>query len=566
MDEKLTRKITQDDFITEKNDIIKNNLLGNYDENNEYHISSQIVDELISIEKLKRTSFGNSVFCVGNLLGYGEISFEVVYNNKTNNANAQAFLFVLENVDKINGYLQNTIRTQIAHFTSDLDDFIEESYKKFNIVGTMDDEGKTKKSLDDMNLEESYILAKKAYSLLLDKIGDERVLDAYGKYFTARLASLTKFDNAFTNAVLSNFNEEYALIQGVFLQQKNYKTLNELLDKCIEETSGIKPEFVSLEEDFNNAIKSDKDKFIANMQIIQEKSQDKAIDMLDKNDREKVEEILSSNSHSEKDLSSEGMVSEALAPKQSIDMLASEIEELTEKEQEDLAQYIFTGDPGILESADVSEADGLNTEEASEVDEVETESFEEETTEEIEDVSNVDDVVQEDSSIGEEMTDREKRVLEAFFNHTEEETVEEEETTEIDESIDEVSEEESSAEEIDEIKTLFSSEAEKVEESSLFADLKNYVEDTRDAEVEEEYEEEFDEIDSEIEKITAETQATAETQPEVVEESSMTIMDRLNRLSTNVPEVKKTYKKPQVKGDDNTVGRLYDLLDRSRDR
>ena len=93
------------------------------------------------------------------------------------------------------------------------------------------------------------------------------MLDAYGKYFTARLASLTKFDNAFTNAVLSNFNEEYALIQGVFLQQKNYKTLNELLDKCIEETSGTKPEFVSLEEDFNNAIKSDKDKFIANMQI-----------------------------------------------------------------------------------------------------------------------------------------------------------------------------------------------------------------------------------------------------------------------------------------------------------
>ena len=47
------------------------------------------------------------------------------------------------------------------------------------------------------------------------------------------------------------------------------------------------------------------------------------------NKREKVEEILSSNSHSEKDLSSEGMASEALAPKQSIDMLASEIEELT---------------------------------------------------------------------------------------------------------------------------------------------------------------------------------------------------------------------------------------------
>lgn len=354
MEKRLTRKITQDEFVTEKNDIIKNNLLGNYDDNNEYHISSQIVEELIAIDKLKKSTFGNSIFCIGNLLGYGEIVFEVVYNNKSSNSSAQAFLFVLENVDKINGYLQNTIRTQIAHFTSDLDDFIEESYKKFNIVGTLDDEGREKKNLDDMNLEDSYILAKKAYSLLLDKLGDEKVLDAYGKYFTARLSALTKFDNAFTNDVLGRFNEEYTLIHGVFLQEKNYKTLNELLDKCIEEASGIKPEYVQLENDFNAAIKPDLDKFVSNMETISEKSEDKAIDMLEKSDREKIKEILSSDEKFEKDLSDEDMRSDVDAPRQTLETLANEIEGMSPEEEQ-------TMEGEIVSSEEVSEEIGEET-------------------------------------------------------------------------------------------------------------------------------------------------------------------------------------------------------------
>jgi len=559
MDEKFTRKITQDDFITEKNDVIKNNLLGNYDENNEYHISQQIVEELISIDKLKKTTFGNSVFCVGNLLGYGEITFEVVYNNKTNDAQAQAFLFVLENVDKINGYLQNTIRTQIAHFTSDLDDFIEESYQKFNIVGTLDDEGKVKKNLDDMSLDDSYILAKKAYSLLLDKLEDEKVLDAYGKYFTARLALLTKFDNPFTNEILSHFNEEYTLIHGVFLQQKNYKTLNELLDKCIEEVSGTKEEFIKFEEDFNSAIREDLDKFITNMQTINDKSVDKAIDMLDKGDREKIKEILASNQVYEKDLSEEGVLSEnSVAPKQTLETLAGELEEL-----------ITPND--ITENISLEKAYDLEDESSNDND---THKALEENSSDSDGGDNVISI-----------TDEEKEIAEQI-----------EENTPIDE-INKLFEEEKEEASADE-ETLEESESSEldVEGDQLFDQLKNYVNDTPSVDRVDEIVEELeinasDEDVADIvsmftennnEEYVSEESVNTTEENEIVEDdvheelntlnndfkesASSSIYDRLSRLKNNVQKGDREFKKPRPQSNNGKLDRLYDLLDRSMDR
>lgn len=586
MEEKFTRKITQDDFVTEKNDIIKNNLLGIYDENNEYHISSQIVEELIALEKLKKSSFGNSVFCVGNLLGYGEIVFEVVYNNKSDNDNAQAFLFVLENVDKINGYLQNTIRTQIAHFSSDMGNFVAESYKKFNIIGTLGDEGREKKSLDEMSLDDSYILAKKAYSLLLDKLVDEKVLDAYGKYFTARLAALTKFDNPYTNEVLSKFNEQYTLIHGVFLQQKNYKTLNELLDKCLEETSGINPDFTQFESEFNQAIKPELDKFISSVESINEKSEDKAIDMLEKNDRDKMKEILSSQDGFEKDLSEGEFIDQSLvAPKQSLETLANEIDSLTVSE-EDFSTILDTAGESV-KSIDTEEmqdtADEEIAEEQSIVDEIEetpeiTESIEETPEADLSDITQLfessegENQESDESEMGSEETPeglfdslkeyvQDSPVQESPVEEVEEteelEDAEEDEyideTEELDEEINKILAEKENKEKIVVQPENPSTETiEPVEESSPIDDL-------------------FAESEVGSEEVVVEddmesTETITDKEKTFKENGSMSIYDRLNRLNKNINQSSKTYEKPKVSGDSGKLGKLYDLLDRSMDR
>lgn len=292
----LTRKITQDNFTTEKIDVIKNNLLGSYDDEGNYFIAPQIVSELLSLDKHRKSSFGNSMFCIGDLLGYGEIVFELSFKDKTGEGqSAISSLYVLENVDKINGYLQNTIKTKLADFTDDVENFIEESYTHFNIsLSDAEDaeDGMSRKLLDDLENEDSFILAKKQYSLLMDKLLEEKFLDAYGRYFTYRISALTKLDNSFSNDILDRFNSEYALIEKVFFTDKNYKMLNELLDKCIEEVSGTKEEYIAQEKDFMEKTSPALETFVDSVNKLNEKFSDKALKLLDKDDREKVEDLL----------------------------------------------------------------------------------------------------------------------------------------------------------------------------------------------------------------------------------------------------------------------------------
>lgn len=302
---KLNRKLTQDNFITEKIDVIKNKLLGSYNDNGEYIISDKIKTELIALPKHKRTSFGNSVFCVGSLLGYGELVFELNFDSKIHgDRNAAATLYILEDVDKINGYLQNTLKTKVDSFFEHVDDFMESTYNYFHIVKEEDDddsedEGRERKIIDDLENEDSFILAKKQYSLLLDSLLEEKFLDAYGKYFTARISELTKLDNNFSRTILDNFNKQYNIIQNLFLQEKNYKTLNELLDKCIEEVSGTSEELTAQEKEFNQNTAHALEVFTESINKLNDKYETKALNMLEKSDREKVEEILDSSIENE---------------------------------------------------------------------------------------------------------------------------------------------------------------------------------------------------------------------------------------------------------------------------
>lgn len=293
MDDKFTRKQTQDNFITERVDIYKNNLLGEYDDSGNYSIAPQIIQELIELTKVRKHSYDNSIFCFGNLLGYGEIAFEVSFEKNRDSENrAKSSLYVLEDVDKVNGYLQNIIKTKLADFVSNVDDFIEESYAKFHVINEgEEDVGREKKTLDDLELEDSYILAKRAYMLLLDKLSSERMLDAYGKYFTARLTNLTKMDNEFSNAVLDMFNEKYELIEDIFLKEKNYKALNELLDSCIEGVSGTKDIYISQENAFNQMMSEHLNEFTENVSKLSDKVEQKAFGMLDPDDRNKMNQM-----------------------------------------------------------------------------------------------------------------------------------------------------------------------------------------------------------------------------------------------------------------------------------
>ena len=73
---------SQDNYTTEKVNVISNCLLGDYVED-EYFISDDIVKELVEAGKVKRSIYRNSVFCSALIAGYGEVVFEVTFQKNT---------------------------------------------------------------------------------------------------------------------------------------------------------------------------------------------------------------------------------------------------------------------------------------------------------------------------------------------------------------------------------------------------------------------------------------------------------------------------------------------------
>ncbi len=280
---------TQDQFTTEKINVVNNGLLGEY-VGESYIISPSIANELIMCKKIKKATFRNSVFSSCFMPNYGEIVFETVYEKNTSNNTAKATIFVLENEYKVNGYIQNTIKTALTAYVDDLDGFIEKTYKQFNISLGEGDSGKEYKVAEDPNLS-GYIAAKKQFSLNLNKLTEDKYMAIYRDFFEERLNLLKSLNNDFSKSVLDKFNLEYQKIEKYFLQNKDYKALSELLDKCFEDMYGINPKLKDQEKEYREKILPVIITFSQKADKIFEKASSKAMDNLNTNDKQKAKEI-----------------------------------------------------------------------------------------------------------------------------------------------------------------------------------------------------------------------------------------------------------------------------------
>lgn len=265
--------------------------LGSYTVKGDYVIAPAIIKELLSVKKYKKTTFKNSVFCTSFLPVYGELTFEVVYEKNSVNSSALATIYLLENEYKVNGYLQNTIKTKIGEYIGDLEGFIEASYVKFNISILPVGESKNYKVSDDEKLQ-GYIVARQQFNNLLERISKEECDKIYEDYFTKRLEILNSLGSSFSKAVLDKFKSEYSKIEKYFLKEKDYRALSELLDKCIEDFSGTKLEYKDQEEEFQKKILPILTLFIREMEKANEKATKKAKNMLGRKDKEKIEDIV----------------------------------------------------------------------------------------------------------------------------------------------------------------------------------------------------------------------------------------------------------------------------------
>src|SRR5690554_4349217 len=113
---KFERKKTQDNFATERIDVIHNSLLGTYSNDGAYIITGKILNELLLLNKYVTYQFGNSIYCSAYIKDLKQVDFEIVFSENKQLGVMTAELFLLESVSKVNGYYSNTIKTIIANF------------------------------------------------------------------------------------------------------------------------------------------------------------------------------------------------------------------------------------------------------------------------------------------------------------------------------------------------------------------------------------------------------------------------------------------------------------------
>lgn len=298
----LTKDETFDGYVTEKVNVIKNDLLGDYNENGKYIINEKVILELLKLEKNKRSTFNNSIFCTSYMPGYGEITFELELKKQGNNG--IAVIYVLEKVDKINGYIQNTIKTQIAIYKDVLTpDFIDRSFEGFNIKKNDDQEQKELNPDDFKSSLNTYIGARKHFMDLLDNATADDYNDMYQQYFNQRIAILKEDGSEYAKLVLKNYSAEYEKIKDYFLKNEgavDYKALNELLDKCFEDVNGLDPKNREKEEELKKKMIPYLHALMIQAQAINQKGKEKVVKKAKANEKQKLEQIAKDKEKTEK--------------------------------------------------------------------------------------------------------------------------------------------------------------------------------------------------------------------------------------------------------------------------
>ncbi len=291
----LEKKLTRDNFVTEKVDVIKSRLLGDYNAKGKYIINKKIVEELIDLKKAKKESYNNSIFVTAKTKEGRLIDFQIDFKKNSNSNLAAAVLSTLEPVEKQGGRLTNIIKTSIAKFTDELaPDFVSRALTTFNVVYDAESGGKER---DADQLDDAYILKRNMLLKALDGLTEESYNAIYEDYFTQRINLLKKTNNAYSKKVLAIFNEEFSKISEHFLvdkkskKVKNYKAMNELLDKAFEDLEGMEI-YSEQEKQYRERILPILGMFISSAERVRKSAQQNVLDEFPRRTKEALTDTL----------------------------------------------------------------------------------------------------------------------------------------------------------------------------------------------------------------------------------------------------------------------------------
>lgn len=284
---------TFDEYTTEKLDVVKNKLFGDYNAKGVYVINKKVSAELLNMKKVKRDSYNNEVFCSATTNSGENVDFGVTFKKNTESQLAVTELYVMESIPKQGGRMMNVKKTTIGKFSDKLTpDFVDRALKQFNIELNAEDLGQEVKEIDD-----EYIVKRNMLLGYLDKMSQDSFDIIYEDYFTQRVNMLKSVDNNYTRKVLGIFNEEFDKISDYFLLDKktkkvlNYKAMNELLDKAFEDLYGL-DEYAKEEKDFKERMIPILGLFISGAARIEDEAKKKVLDAVPKKMKDYLTEPL----------------------------------------------------------------------------------------------------------------------------------------------------------------------------------------------------------------------------------------------------------------------------------
>lgn len=220
---------------TQRNDVIDNGLLGDYNMVGAYVVNNAIVEELLMMKKVYTDSFGKSIFCESLKLFDGQpISFRLNINSGVpTSTKVTASLELMEDIKRVNGFYRNTNIVLLASKVYDDKNGVNEAiFKDFNVSKADDDESGAKV---ETNFEVKNIILRYDSLREIRETAVPATARLEKKLFEKRMKVLLSSPKC--ASLIEEFNRQVFHSQGKFLNKldKNYyRHVNQVLDSVLQ--------------------------------------------------------------------------------------------------------------------------------------------------------------------------------------------------------------------------------------------------------------------------------------------------------------------------------------------
>lgn len=220
---------------TQRNDVLDNLLLGDFNMVGAYVINNALVEELIKLNKVYVDAYAKTMFC-DSVRSFGNEQLHFCLNiikDSPSKGKVTASLELLESIDRANGYYKNTNSALInSHIFDDKANVNKQIFEYYHIIDS--------KEIGDEKREKDYevpnIIRRQKELIRLKELCSATSCRLDKELFQKRISLLMHNPNA--KDLLEEFNKQVFYIKDTLLDKRNplyFRHLNQILDGILQQ-------------------------------------------------------------------------------------------------------------------------------------------------------------------------------------------------------------------------------------------------------------------------------------------------------------------------------------------